>query len=143
MLVLGLAEDIESDDVFYDFILARDAGLADIVFEAVGVVAGAGPLGAEDNSTVEVPFDLEQESEYFWSARSVDGRGAFSAYQTPNRFLTDGDPGKVEPEDPNGYTAGVGACSSCQGSVIGADAPAAAWLVALLPGVLLLRRRRD
>ncbi len=143
VLVVGLATDIEGDEVFYDFVLARDAGLSDIVFEAVGVVAGAGPLGAEDNSTVEVPFDLERDAEYFWSARAVDERGAASTYLTPNRFVTDGDPGAVQPEDPDGYTAGVGACSSCQGSVIGADAPATAWLLALVPAALLLRRRRD
>ena len=142
VLVLGLAEDIESDEVFYDFILARDAQLTDVLFEADGVIAGAGPLGAEDNSTVEVPFDLE-EGEYFWSARSVDDRGAASEYQVPNRFITEGDPGQVDPIDPDGYTAGVGACSSCQSSVIGADAPAAVWLLALVPAAMLLRRRRD
>ena len=141
VLVLGVAEDIESDDVFYDFILARDAELTDVVFTADGVVEGAGPFGEEGNATVEVPFDLG-EGEWFWSARSVDDGGAASEYQVPNRFLTDGDPGKVDPEDPNGYTAGVGACSSCQSSVIGADAPAAVWLLALIPGVLLVRRRR-
>ncbi len=141
VLVLGLAEDIESDEVFYDFILARDAGLSDIVFEADGVVAGAGPLGAEDNSTVEVPFDLEREAEYFWSARSVDDRGAVSEYQVPFRFVTDGDPGQVDPVDPDGYTAGVGACSACQSSVIGADAPAAVWLLALVPAALVLGGR--
>ena len=139
VLVLGIATDIEEDEVFYDFILARDAELTDIVFEADGVVEGAGPLGEEGNSTVEVPFDLGT-GEWYWSARSVDDRGDASEYQVPNRFLTDGDPA-VDTDDPNGYTAGVGACSACQSSVVGADAPAAVWLLVLIPGVLVVRRR--
>ena len=118
-LVVEPVTDPEEDAVVYDFVVARDAGLTDVVFEATGA-----------DVTVGVDVALEVGA-YVWSARAVDALGAASAFQTPNGFtVTEA----TEPIDP-GDTGPESGCSSS-----GDGAPG--WLVALLPLALVIRRRR-
>ena len=130
VLHLGLSTDPEDDEVLYDLVLARDAALTDVLFEALEVPAGAGPLGDAQSASATVDGLLEA-GEYFWSARAVDGPGAGSEWQTPNRFRLDATVGAPDPTGPE-----CGCASS------GRDVPPTTWLVALLPLALVLRRRR-
>ena len=138
-LVLGNVDDIEGDDVFYDFVLTTDAELTDVVYATDGVAEGAGPADGEDITSVLVPENLE--GEYFWTARAVDEFGDASEWAVPNRFTATGDTTTGPVIAPDSFVGGSG-CSGCSGSVSGSVTPTAVWLLALLPGFLAVRRRR-
>ncbi len=138
-LVLGNVDDIEDDVVFYDFLLARDAELTDVVLSREGVAEGAGPADGEDVTSVLVPTTLE--GEYYWTARAVDEFGAASAWATPFRFEATGDQDTGPVIDPDSFVGGSG-CAGCGSSVSATETPAIWWLLALLPGLMVVRRRR-
>ena len=139
ILVLGNVDDIEDDLVFYDFLLTTDPELTEVVFAGNGVPEGSGPEDDEDVTSVLVPETLL--GEYYWTARAVDEFGAASEWATPNRFIATGDQVSGPVIDPDSFVGGSG-CSGCGGSVGGSGAPAAVWLLALLPGLVAVRRRR-
>jgi len=140
VLVLGNVDDPEDDLVFYDIVLARDAELTDVVLSRDGVAEGSGPDEGEDTTSTLVTQTLL--GEYYWSARAIDEEGEASEWATPNRFIATGDGDSGPFVDPDSFVSG-GGCSGCLSSVSGAEAPAAVWLLALLPGLLVIRRRRD
>ena len=139
VLVLANVDDIEDDLVFYDFVLTTDLELTEVVFASNGVAEGSGPEDDEDITSVLVPETLL--GEYYWTARAIDEFGAASEWVTPNRFIATGDQTSGPVIDPDSFVGGSG-CNGCAGSVSGASAPMAVWLLALLPGLLAVRRRR-
>ncbi|MCO4769605.1 MAG: PKD domain-containing protein [Deltaproteobacteria bacterium] len=138
-LVLRNVDDIEDDIVFYDFILATDPEMTDVVFDSDGVAEGAGPDDEEDVTSVLVPETLL--GEFYWTARAVDDRGAASDWAEPFHFIATGDSDSGPFIDPDSFVAGAG-CKACASSVSAADEPATLWLLALLPAAMLVRRRR-
>jgi len=139
-LVLGNVDDLEMDLVFYDFVLATDPELTEVVFEADSVSEGSGPAEGEDITSVLVPQTLL--GEYWWTARAVDDRGDASAWAEPFRFVATGDQDTGPIVDPDSFVGG-GGCKACASSVSADQAPAVLWILALLPGVLIARRRRS
>jgi len=139
-MVLENVDDPEGDDVFYDFMLARDVEMTDIVLARDGVAEGAGPDGSDTTTSVLVPETLL--GEYFWTARAVDEDGAASAWATPFQFTATGDGDNGPYIDPDSFVSG-GGCAGCTSSVGASETPAAVWLLALLPGLMVVRRRRS
>jgi len=75
-LVVGNVADPEGDTVFYDFIVATDAELTDIVAERSNVLEGVGSeAGVEQTQWVAEDLPV---GELYWSARAVDEYGASS-----------------------------------------------------------------
>jgi len=138
-LVVSNVDDIEGDDVFYDFILATDPELTEVVYEAEGVSEGAGPAGSEEFTSVAIPETLV--GEYWWTARAVDEFGAVTPWAESFRFTATGDTDTGPIIDPDSFVGG-GGCKGCVGSVSPVDSPATWWLVALIPAAALMRRRR-
>ncbi|MCO4769607.1 MAG: PKD domain-containing protein [Deltaproteobacteria bacterium] len=139
-LVLQNVEDLEDDLVFYDFLLATDPEMTEVVFEANGVANGAGPADDEDSTSVLVPETLL--GVYYWTARARDDEDGVSDWAIPNEFTATGDSDSGPFIDPDSFVGGAG-CKACASSVSAADQPATLWLLALLPVAMLARRRRS
>jgi hypothetical protein len=81
-LVVTNAFDPELDVLEYDFRLARDPAMADIVAATTGVAGG--PL----RTSWPVPVPLTEDEQYFWSARARDAGGP-SPWTVPIGFVVD------------------------------------------------------
>jgi len=81
-LVVTSAADPEGDGVRYDFQLATDSSLSQVVASANGVAEGAGV------SAWTVPIALRENATYYWTARATDGR-ASSSWFAPAAFVVD------------------------------------------------------
>lgn len=120
--------DPEGDDVFVEFVAARDAELTDVIGTIADVpVDGSGAL----SWTVEVSLE---PGEYFWSARASDEAGATSEWAAAFRYVV-----PAAGDDDDDDDDGPGAGCDCESSVAGGGANLT-WLLLLLP--LALRRRR-
>ncbi len=139
VMVLGNVDDVENDLVFYDFLLARDPEMTEVVFSSDGVAEGSGPDEGEDTTSVLVPVTLL--GEYYWTARAVDELGEASDWAVPFRFVATGDQDTGPVVDPDSFVGGSG-CKGCASSMSATERPTTLWLLALLPGALLVRRRR-
>jgi hypothetical protein len=138
-LVVGNVEDPEGDLVFFDFVVARDEALTDVVAAATQILTGSGTEGNEDQTSWRV--DPALEGTLYWSARSVDELGAASDWATPFALtVTGADIGDDDDDDDDGGTPGTDGGCDCESSVAGAPAPASLLLLLLAP--LALRRRR-
>ncbi len=124
VFVAAHVEDPELDAVSYDFVIAEDEALADVVDEGPGVPAGGGPEGAETQASWQSGETLEAGT-YYWSARAVDAFGAASDWASPFEL-------QVLPRlsDESGCT--------CRTSLAPAP-PSAGWLLLAL---IAVRRRR-
>ena len=136
-LVIGNVLDPEGDLVFYDFVVARDFELTDIVTAQAGVLEGAGDDG--DDLYTSWRSDLILEGTLYWSARAVDELGATSEWATAFSFTIDG--GEVPPTDDDDDVTTGGAGCDCESNVGGGAGGSAALLLVLLG--LGLRRRRE
>ena len=136
-LVVSNVTDPEGDLVFYDFLVARDLELTDVVTAQAGVLEGSGDDGDELYTSWRV--DVELDGELFWSARAVDELGAASEWAAASSFTVGG--GELPPTDDDGITTGGASCD-CESSVVGASGGGPA---VLLLGLLALgiRRRRQ
>jgi PKD repeat protein len=137
VLVLSNVDDPEGDLVFYDFVVARDVELTDVVTAAGDVLASSGELGTETETSWRV--DVNLDGELYWSARSVDDLGAPSAWATPFAFtVRGGEPPIGDDDDDDG-----GQGCDCESSVAGQRAGAMPMALLLgLFGALAIRRRR-
>jgi MYXO-CTERM domain-containing protein len=79
--------------------------------------------------------------EYYWTARAVDELGEASDWAVPFRFVATGDQDTGPVVDPDSFVGGSG-CKGCASSMSATERPTTLWLLALLPGALLVRRRR-
>ena len=141
-LEASVTDDPEGDLVFYDFVVATDAELSDVVAggEGLGLLGGTGPLGNEGATSWRVDTNLN--GTLYWSARAVDEFGAASEWALPFTLTVEGgEPEVVIPDDVLGG-GGPGACS-CSSSIVSSDSSlghVAVLLLLLLP--LSARRRR-
>jgi len=120
--------DPEGGVVYVEFIMTRDPELTDVVATGEVVVSGEG--------TTVWTVDASVEGTVYWTARARDGEGATTAWADAWTYV-----GPTEAEVPVGDDDdGEGSGCSCQSSVGGGSA-SAAWLLALVPAVLLRRRR--
>jgi PKD repeat protein len=140
-LEASLVEDPEGDLVFYDFVVATDMDLTDVVAggEGLGLLAGTGPSGNDNATSWRVDTNLD--GELYWSARAVDEFGAASEWALPFSLTVQG--GEPDIAIPGPVLGGGGPVDcSCSSSLAGAGSSgnAAALLLLLLP--LAARRRR-
>jgi len=76
VLVAGHSTDPEGDSVAYEFVVARDAALEDVVLRSDLLPPSAGPEGTADQ-TSWAP-ELDEAGDLYWSVRAVDDREAAS-----------------------------------------------------------------
>src|SRR4029453_18350338 len=81
-LVGGNAHDPESDALLYDFRLATDPGMTQLVASVAGVTEGPA------HTRWTVPIALVEDAHYYWSARARDAHAA-SAWTQPISFQVD------------------------------------------------------
>ncbi|MCK5506102.1 MAG: NHL repeat-containing protein, partial [Thermodesulfovibrionia bacterium] len=67
-LVAGNSSDLNNDGLVYDFVVASDAGMSNVVWSAKDV-----PEGAEGQTSVVVDQALLEDNLYYWTAKSFDG----------------------------------------------------------------------
>jgi hypothetical protein len=141
-LEASVVEDPEGDLVFYDFVVATDMELTDVVAGGAGLalLGGTGPLGNDDATSWRVDTNLD--GELYWSARAVDEFGEASEWALPFSLTVRG--GEPDVAAPIPVLGGGGPVDcSCSSSIagVGASGNAAALLLLLLP--LAARRRRS
>jgi len=133
VLVASQVEDPDGDLVFYEFIVARDESLEDIVTHSPSVLGGAGPGGGVDTTSWTVTSPLPH-GQLYWSARGLDSRGSVGAWAAPYRFSLANEPAVAEPSTD----------CNCTGARMvnndGVSAEPSLLLLVLLAG--LQRRRR-
>ena len=137
----ALVEDPEGDLVFYDFVVATDIELSDIVAggEGLAVLAGMGPLGNDGATSWRV--DVNLDGALYWSARAVDEFGAASEWAIPfSLSVAGGEPEVIVPDDVLGGGGPVDC--SCTSSIVGTSSAGRAALLLLLLVPLAARRRR-
>ncbi len=139
VLVVGVVADPEGDVVFYDLWVARDAEGVDIVTEQSGLIAGAGPEGAEDRSSWRV--DVNLEGSLYWSARAVDEAGAASDWAEARAMNVAGGEAEVPEEILQAIAEATEGCN-CSISATGDSGSVGAGFALLLFLVPLARRRR-
>jgi subtilase family serine protease/Tol biopolymer transport system component/flagellar hook assembly protein FlgD len=83
-LIVANAFDPELDPLTYDFRLATDAGMTQVVASVAGLLEG--PV----RTAWPVPLALVENTRYYWSARAQDPNGS-SAWTSPIAFLVDVD----------------------------------------------------
>lgn len=79
-LVVSNVEDPEGDEVFYQFVVATDASLTDVLVSSDSVTS------EPDRDETAWLVNAVLDGEVYWSARAVDSRGAQSDW-APARFL--------------------------------------------------------
>jgi subtilase family serine protease/Tol biopolymer transport system component/flagellar hook assembly protein FlgD len=82
LLVVTNAEDQDFDRLTYEFRLASDPGMTQIVASASGLEEGS------VNTSWPVPIALEEDATYYWAARANDGR-ADSPWSQTVSFIVD------------------------------------------------------
>ena len=82
VLIVANAFDPELDLLTYDFRVAADAGMTQVVASAAGLPEG--PL----RTAWQVPVALIEDAQYHWSARAHDANGS-SAWTVPIAFQVD------------------------------------------------------
>jgi PKD repeat protein len=141
VLEASQVEDPEGDLVFYDFVVARDVELTDIVAggEGLGLLGGTGPLGTEGATSWQVDSNLN--GALYWSARSVDEFGEASEWAVAFALVVEGGEPEVSlPQEVLGGGALAGC--SCASSVAGRLPLRGLALLLLLLAPLAVRRRR-
>ena len=143
VLEAGVAEDPEGDLVFYDFVVATDIELSDIVAggEGLGLLGGTGPSATTDGATSwRVSSNLN--GDLYWSARAVDEFGEASEWAAPFALKVEGGEPDVElPDDVLGGGALEGC--NCESSVAGRGGRLGVLaLLLLFLAPLAVRRRR-
>ena len=134
-LVVANAIDPEGDLVFYEFVVARDAELTDGVTGRTDVVEGSGAEG--DTTQTSWQVDINLAGDLYWSARAVDEDGAASDWAAPFAFHA---PEPVLGDDDPASDVGVGC--DCESSLAAGSPGSLAWLLALVLGAGVTRRRR-
>jgi PKD repeat protein len=141
VFVVGNVLDPEGDLVFFDFVIARDLEMTDVVAAATDILTGSGPLGDEDQTSWRP--DLNLDGELYWSARAVDELGAPSAWAEPFMLTVHGGEPPIGDDDDDVTTGGGGQGCDCESSVAGRGAGAMPLALLLgLAGLGILRRRR-
>ena len=136
-LVVGNVEDPEGDLVFFDFVVARDAALIDVVTATAQILTGSGSQGGELYTSWRVDPEPEP-GDFYWSARAVDELGGASEWATP--FVVTIEGGSIGDDDDSGplvTTGGLEGCD-CNNSLVGGEGGA---LALLLLGLVARRRR--
>ena len=139
-LVVGNVEDPEGQLVFFDFVVARDEGLTDVVAATSQVLTGSGTQGGELYTSWRTDPELAM-GDFYWSARAVDEIGGASEWADAFMLTVgDGTIGDDDDDDsaPDVTTGGVGC--DCENSLVG-GAGAPAGLLLLVFGLVLRRRR--
>ncbi len=142
VLEAGNVIDPEGDLVFYDFIVATDPELSDVVAggEGLGLLGGTGPAATDGATSWQVDSNLN--GDLYWSARAVDEFGEASEWAAPFALKVEGGEPNVEvPEDVLGGGALEG-CDCSMGSADGGLPVRALALLALFMVPITLRRRR-
>jgi PKD repeat protein len=136
-LVVGNVQDPEGDLVFYEFVVARDAELTDVVTTRADILEGSGDDGGETQTSWRV--DMALDGALWWSARAVDELGAASDWAPAWSFSVAEE--ALPPAGPDTITTGGVGCD-CEASVAGmaTGAGPAVLLLGLLG--LAVRRRR-
>ena len=136
-LVVGNVLDPEGDLVFYDFVVARDELLTDVVTARADILQGAGDEGDETQTSWRV--DVALDGALWWSARATDELGASSEWAPAWSFHIAQEP--AAPPGPDTITTGGAACD-CESNVAGlAAGTGPAMLLLGLVGVAFRRRR--
>ncbi len=118
--------DPEGDLHFFEFTVARDQELTDLVAESGPVL----PSAADEQGDTYVAWPLSRVSgELYWSVSGIDNRGARSSWSPPQRLSFLGEP---EPPAPSG---------GC-GADLSRSAAAPGSLLSLFAFTLALIRRR-
>jgi len=144
VLVAENVVEPEGDTVFFDFVVASDLALSQVLAggEDLGVLMGSGSL-AEEGQTSWQPSVQLQGTELYWSVRAVDEFGAASAWAEPWLYSVLVEEPPVAPDEPS---SGCSCFASI--SADSAHRPSLAALVALglalgvLVGPLLRRKPR-
>ena len=124
-LVAEPVEDPEGDAVFYDFVVASDVELSEVLAggEGLSILAGSGPEGFEE--MVAWTVDQTLIGEVFWSARAVDETGAASDWAPAFRLVVStGEPtlDEILDEVLGGGAGGDFSDCNCSSSVAGEPA---------------------
>jgi MYXO-CTERM domain-containing protein len=135
-LVAAHVEDPEGDAVRYDFVIATDAELTDVVVQGWDVAPSAGDAGDVDRTSWSLALDLDAGA-WYWSARAVDELGAESDWAAAWSFTVP-EPPTGDDDDDDG---GAGGCD-CGASMAGSSSGGLLALALLALAPLLRRRRR-
>jgi len=128
-LVAHNVVDPEEDIVFYEFVVASDSGLSEVVASKSGLLMGGG--GAAEGQTAWL-VETTLSGSLFWAARAVDEWGAASPWSEVRRLTVNAEP---DVDD----TAPAAGCD-CESSVVAHSKPG--LLSLLLFGLIAVFRRR-
>jgi len=131
--VVAHATDAEGDRLTYDFAVAADPEMTELVFLVSDIAAGGGPLGDDGHASLDAPFAIEAGT-WYWSARATDDRGAESGWAAASSFTIDAAPVVDDEDDDEDQTVACAYERSLAGG-----APSAAFLAAVF--LLAMRRR--
>lgn len=84
LLVMN-SNDLNGDTIVYEFVLASDPAMGDVVWSQPDVVEGE-----SGKTSVTVGAPLDEDATYYWKARSLDGRGEYSQYSPVTAFFVNG-----------------------------------------------------
>lgn len=81
-LLVKNSVDVNGDVLVYEFVLASDSALRNVVWSQPGVEEG------EDGMTsATVGATLDEDTTYYWKARSLDDKGEYSNYSPVTAFF--------------------------------------------------------
>lgn len=81
-LVAGNSSDTDGDALVYEFVVAADAAMTNVIWSINDV-----PEGADGQTSVVVDVALQEDSLYYWTARSFDGTEYSSASLATSFFV--------------------------------------------------------
>ena len=136
-LIAAFAADADQDTLTYTFVVALDAELIDLL--ATVDLAGGNTVVDGAGEVTWPLFESLPAGTLYWSAEATDPAGVRSGFASPWTILIPEDPIAGEPPVSTGNAGDVPECG-CSSS--GADLPMEWWLVLLVAGPVLGRRRR-
>jgi len=84
-LLVKNSDDLNGDTLVYEFVLASDPAMRDVVWSQLAVEEGV-----DGKTSATVGAVLAEDTDYYWKARSLDARGEYSQYSPVTAFFLNG-----------------------------------------------------